>query len=83
MTRVPVWDADDPETPPEVRDALKYARERFGGNPNVLRVLSNYPEMLRRYVDLSKIPYGDRSTLTPIDRELAYMTATVVNECLY
>lgn len=81
--RAPVWSAEDPDAPEDVRDALEYAREKFGGNPNVMRVMANYPEILRRYIDLSKVPYGQKSTLTPIDRELAYMTTTVLNECFY
>lgn len=81
--RIPLWSADDPQTPPDIRDALDYARQRYGGNPNVMRVLSNHPEIARRYIDLSKIPYGEASSLTPIDRELAYTTTTMVNQCLY
>lgn len=83
MARIPIWDEKDPSTPPEMREALEYIEGEFGENLNVFRVMANHPEVARRYVDLVMIPYGEGSTITPAQRELAYTTTTVVNNCHY
>ena len=83
MARIPVWDEKDPSTPPEVREALEYIEGEFGEIINFWRVIANHPEVARRYVDLMMVPHGEDSTITPAQRELAYTTATVVNNCHY
>lgn len=83
MARIPVWDEHDDSTPREVREALDYVEEAFGGNLNVFRVMANHPDVARRYLDLAMVSYGEDSTITPAQRELAYTTASVVNTCHY
>ncbi|MBA2441240.1 MAG: hypothetical protein H0V53_02380 [Rubrobacter sp.] len=83
MARIPVWDESSPSTPPEVREALSYTVGKFGENLNIFREMANHPEFVRRFVDLAMVSYGEGSTITPAHRELAYTTATVVNECHY
>jgi len=83
LARIPVWDEKDPSTPPEVREALEYIDGEFGEIINFWRVIANHPEVARRYVDLMMVPHGEDSTITPAQRELAYTTATVVNNCHY
>lgn len=83
MARIPVWDEDDPATPPEIAAALNHTRDLLGSNPNVIRVLANHPEMAKRYIDLARVPYGKDSTLSPMEREYAYTTASAVNSCYY
>lgn len=83
MARIPVWDEDDPATPDDVRAALDYTRDLLGENPNVIRLLANHPEIARRYINLARVPYGPDSTLTKPQRELAYTTASSVNNCFY
>ena len=83
MARSPLWDEDDPGTPDDVRAALDYSRDLLGENSNVMRVLANHPEIARRYIHLARVPYGPDSTLTKVQRELAYTTASSVNNCFY
>lgn len=83
MARIPVWNEHDETTPEEIREALEYTGETFGGNLNVLRVMANHPDVARRFVDLAMVSYGEGSTITPAERELAYTTATVINNCHY
>ncbi len=54
-----------------------------GENLSVLRVMDNHPDVARRFVDLAMVSYGEKRTITPAQRELAYTTATVVNNCHY
>lgn len=83
MARIPVWDEHDASTPREVREALEYTEQTFGQNLNVFRVMANHPDIVRRYVDLAMCSYGEQSTISSAHRELAYTTATVVNNCHY
>lgn len=83
MAPIPVWHEEDESTPEEVRAALEYSEEKFGQNLNVFRVMANHPDVMRRYLDLALVSYGEDSTITPAQRELAYTTATVVNNCHY
>lgn len=83
MARVPLWDEEDPGTPEDVRAALHYSRNLLGENSNVMRILANYPEIAKRYIHLAGVPYGPDSTLTAVQRELAYTTASSVNDCFY
>ena len=83
MARVPVWNERNESTPEEIRAALEYSEEKFGGNLNVFRVMANHPDIMKRYLDLALVSYGEDSTITPAQRELAYTTATVVNNCHY
>ena len=83
MARIPVWHENDNSTPEEIRAALEYSEEKFGQNLNVFRVMANHPDVMQRYLDLALVSYGEDSTITPAQRELAYTTATVVNNCHY
>ncbi len=83
MPRIPVWNEHDPATPREVRETLEYMGDQFGGTVNIFRMMANHPDFARRYVDLLMCPYGEGSTITPAQRELAYTTATVANNCYY
>lgn len=83
MARVPIWDEHDPSTPTEIRDALAYSGETFGLNLNIQREMANHPQLARAFIDLAMVSYGEESTITPAQRELAYTTATVVNNCHY
>ena len=50
------------------------------GVPNVLRAMANHPVALR---DGAQVAYRPGSLITPAHRELAYLTASVVNSCHY
>ena len=50
---------------------------------NLYRALANRPEASRALSELVRTVYRSGSTLPPKDAELAYLTATVVNNCYY
>ena len=83
MARIPIWDEYNPDTPREVKGSLEYVEQVFGPPLNIQREMSNHPEMVKRFSDLAAISYGENSTLTPAQREIAYTTTTVVNNCHY
>lgn len=83
MARIPIWDEQNPSTPPEIREALEYSGEKFGFNLNIQREMANHPQLAKAFSDLAIVSYGEESTITPAQRELAYTTATVVNNCHY
>ena len=84
MARIPIWKDDDPTTPPEIREALDYSGEKFGFNLNIQREMANHPRLAKAFSDLAIVSYDEeKSTITPAQRELAYTTATVVNNCHY
>lgn len=83
MARIPIWHEDDSGNPAEIKDALEYSRENFGENLNIFREMANNPNVLKGFVDLTMTYYGEGSSISPAERELAYTTATVVNNCHY
>jgi hypothetical protein len=50
---------------------------------NVYRALANRPEAMTILSQLMQTVYRTNSTLAPQHGELAYMTATSVNDCFY
>lgn len=53
-----------------------------GRLPNVLRAIANHPGAQEAFGAFGAFVYGGTS-LTPAQRELAYLTASAVNECHY
>lgn len=83
MARIPIIDENDPLTDPKVRDALYAAGQARGRLLNVYRALANRPEALNTLAALLQTVYRVDSTLEPQHGELAYLTATSVNDCFY
>jgi alkylhydroperoxidase family enzyme len=84
MTRIPLVDSNDPNTDPlaaEVLNSVSRNRNRTV-NPNVYRAMANHPNALRALVDFGTAVYFENS-LTPAQRELGYLTASVTNDCHY
>jgi alkylhydroperoxidase family enzyme len=50
--------------------------------PNILRAIANNPKAAEAFGAFGGWVYGGTS-LTPAQRELAYLTATAVNNCHY
>jgi alkylhydroperoxidase family enzyme len=50
--------------------------------PNILRAIANNPKATEAFGAFGGWVYGGTS-LTPAQRELAYLTATAVNNCHY
>jgi alkylhydroperoxidase family enzyme len=89
VARLPLVDPDDPGTDPEARELLLRARagnERREDLPwrdvNVIRALANHPEILKGFSVLSRTAYSGNS-LSPAQRELAWLATSAVNDCHY
>lgn len=83
MARIPLIDEDDPATDSVTRQALMDAGAARGRLINVYRALANRPEALVAMTSLLQTVYRADSTLEPEHGELAYLTATTVNDCFY
>jgi alkylhydroperoxidase family enzyme len=86
MARIPLVDLDDPDLDPEVRQALSdWLGASRTATPqtlrNVVRAVANHPALLRTFGN--RHVYGPDAGITPAQRELAYLTASVVNACHY
>jgi alkylhydroperoxidase family enzyme len=82
MTRIPLVDPDDPDADPKARSLLLRLRERTGRDINVLRALANHPDVLESFLHLGAQP-PPTSHVPAAQRELAYLTASVANDCHY
>ena len=83
MTRIPILREDDPATPPDARAYLQEALQARGRLVNIYRAMANRPDAGRAFSLLANTVYRGTSTLDPKHGELAYLTATVVNNCYY
>jgi alkylhydroperoxidase family enzyme len=83
MTRIPLLDENDPSTPPAARERLLEAKRARGKLINIYRAMANKPEALAAFTGLANAVYRAGSTLAPQHGELAYLTATAVNDCFY
>lgn len=83
MARIPILDEHDPAAPLASREALAIAGEARGRVLNVYRALANRPSALVALTQLIDTVYRRNSTLEPRHGELAYLTATAVNDCFY
>ena len=57
-------------------------RERSGRDINVLRALANHPDLLESFLHLGA-QLAPPPHVRPDLRELAYLTASVANDCHY
>ncbi|MGI9411362.1 MAG: hypothetical protein ACR2OV_14880 [Hyphomicrobiaceae bacterium] len=83
MARIPILDENDPKLDPATREALLEAGSARGRLVNVYRALANRPEAMTLLSQLMQTVYRNNSTLKPQHGELAYLTATSVNDCFY
>jgi uncharacterized peroxidase-related enzyme len=63
------------------RRLLEKVQKGFGFIPNLYAAFSNSPILLEGYIGLDAA-FG-RGTLSPAERQLVLLTASVVNECAY
>jgi hypothetical protein len=87
VARIPLVDPEDPDADPAARRALM---EWIGSQPgrtgplslapNVVRAMANHPGLLR---NLKRRAYGPDARISPTQRELAYLTASIANRCHY
>ncbi len=83
MARIPLLSEDDPTTPSPARELLQAAKSGRGRLVNLYRALANHPAALQGFTALGSAVYGRETSLTRKQAELAYTTATVVNDCYY
>lgn len=83
MARIPLLHDDDPGLSPEARGALQATRGSRGRLVNLYRAMANHPAALQAFTAFGAAVYGRNSSLTRKQAELAYTTATVVNNCYY
>ena len=83
MARIPIVREDDPATSPDALSWLQEASASRGQLLNIYRAMANKPETGRAFMALINTVYRGNSTLAPKHGELAYLTATVVNNCHY
>ncbi len=83
MSRIPLLQEDDPTTPEDARRYLQEAGQSRGRLVNIYRAMANRPEAGRAFSELANTVYRGNTTLDPKHAELAYLTATVVNNCYY
>src|SRR5689334_5848969 len=82
MSRIHLVDPDDPSADPKARALLLGLRDRYGADLNVLRALANHPDLMESFLHLGAQP-APRAHIRPDERELAYLTASVANDCHY
>jgi alkylhydroperoxidase family enzyme len=83
MARIPLLREDDPAIPEDARAYLRQAGESRGRLINIYRAMANRPETGQAFSHLAGTVYRGSTTLAPRHAELAYLTATVVNNCYY
>jgi len=84
MTRIPLVDGNSDETDPLAREILGRVSGARGRTvePNVYRAVANHPRALEAMVNFGTVVYFNNS-MTPAQRELAYLTASYTNDCHY
>jgi len=83
MTRIPLVDSNDDDADPLAREVLRQVSGARGSiEPNVYRAMANHPRALQAMAQFASVVYFDNS-MTPAQRELAYLTASLTNDCHY
>lgn len=88
MPRLPLVDPDDPDADPKARQLLGLVRAGLAHETlpwtdiNVYRAMANHPDALEGILTFGGRVYQGGS-LTPAQRELAYLGASVANDCHY
>ncbi|HQT75944.1 MAG TPA: hypothetical protein PLD10_02735 [Rhodopila sp.] len=83
MARIPILDENDPTLSQDARAYLQDASRSRGKLINIYRAMANRPDAGRAFSALANTVYRGATTLDPKHAELAYLTATVVNNCYY
>lgn len=71
----------DDQIPTGSRPFIEKVKKGFGFVPNLFAVFSNSPVLLEGYLGLDAT--YSKGTLSPAERQLVLLTASVVNECGY
>jgi alkylhydroperoxidase family enzyme len=79
MARIPYVDPDDPNLDPAIRAFMVRPGAASADVVNVVRALANNGRALTALGQLSRV--GDQ--ITKSQRELAYLTTSLLNNCHY
>ena len=82
MARIPLVREDDPTAPREAREFLQRTVSLYGETFNSMRLLANHPQQANAFLDFA-LSVRRRNALTPVLTELAFMTASAINQCHY
>jgi uncharacterized peroxidase-related enzyme len=69
------------QVPAGSRPLLEKVKKGFGFIPNLFAAFANSPTLLEGYIGLDAT--YNRATLSPAERQLVLLAASVVNECAY
>jgi uncharacterized peroxidase-related enzyme len=69
------------QVPAGSRPILEKVQKGFGFIPNLFAAFANSPTLLEGYIGLDAT--YSKGTLSPAERQLVLLTASVVNECAY
>ena len=83
MARIPILQESDPTLSLAAREFLETAKQSRGRLLNIYRAMANRPAAAMAFNTLIATVYRAGSTLEPRHGELAYLTATAVNDCFY
>lgn len=72
---------DETTAPEAAQEALAVTRRNFGIIPNLERVMASAPALLAAYS--SSWDLFDTTSLSPVERQVVYLTANFENECDY
>jgi AhpD family alkylhydroperoxidase len=72
---------DESTAPEAAQEALAATRHNFGMIPNLERVMASAPALLTAYS--SSWDLFETTTLSPVERQVVYLTANFENECDY
>jgi uncharacterized peroxidase-related enzyme len=67
--------------PEASRHSLEEVQHKLGNIPNLYGTLANSPELLNGYMALNH--QWERTSLSPKERELIFLSASVANQCPY
>jgi len=79
--RIPLPGRDDDQLDADTQSLLRGMRDA-DVDFNVIRALANHPALLQGFMAFSSAAYWG-SSIDPATRELAYLTASLENDCHY
>lgn len=79
--RIPLPQPEDERLGEATQSLLRGMRDA-GVDFNVIRALANHPALLEGFMSFSSAAYWG-SSVDPATRELAYLTASLENDCHY
>ena len=83
MARIPLLSENDPEASASVHSFLDGIKQKYGSIVDIARAMSNSVDSAKTFYEFLGAAYLDYRNLPPKQLELAFLTASVVNQCKY